>query len=52
MRKIWRLWCLALGEKPTKCNKESDKIALFRTFIIFQTVITNLIIALGVIRHW
>ena len=50
--KLWRLWAKALGEKASKCNKESDKIALIRTFIFASYLITNCFIVAGVIRHW
>jgi hypothetical protein len=50
--KLWRLWAKALGEKASKCNKESDKIALIRTFIFVSYLITNAFIIAGVIRHW
>lgn len=41
---MWRLWCKALGEKATLDNKEADKVAWIRTFLILQAVITNLFI--------
>ena len=50
--KIWRLWSKALGEKASKCDKESDKIAMIRTVIFFTYLITNAFIIAGVIRHW
>ena len=50
--KLWRLWAKALGEKASKCNKESDKIALIRTFIFVSYLITNCFIIAGVVRHW
>lgn len=46
------MWCKALGEKASKDNKEADQVAFIRTFLVLQAVITNLIIILGVIRHW
>jgi hypothetical protein len=51
-RKVWRWWSKALGEKASKCDKESDKIALIRTVIFFTYLITNAFIVAGVIRHW
>ena len=48
----WRWWAKALGEKASKCNKESDKVALIRTFIFATYLITNAFIVAGVIRHW
>ena len=50
--KIWRLWSKALGEKASKCDKESDKIAMIRTFIFVTYLITNAFIIAGVVRHW
>ena len=48
----WRWWAKALGEKATKCDKESDRVALIRTFIFATYLITNGFIVAGVIRHW
>jgi hypothetical protein len=52
MKSLWRLWAKALGEKASPSDDESDKIAWIRTFLIFQTVVTNLFIIANVIRHW
>jgi hypothetical protein len=52
MSKAWRLWCKALGEKPSPCDKESDRIAIVRTIIFTTYLATNLFICAGVIRHW
>ena len=49
---IWRWWAKALGEKASKCDKESDTIAIIRTFIFITYLITNGFIVAGVIRHW
>ena len=49
---IWRLWAKALGEKASKCNRESDRIALIRTVIFATYLITNAFIIAGVVRHW
>jgi hypothetical protein len=49
---VWRWWAKALGEKASKCDKESDKIALIRTFIFVTYLITNCFIVAGVVRHW
>jgi hypothetical protein len=47
---IWRLWAKSLGEKASKCDKESDKIAIIRTVIFFTYLITNIFIVYGVTR--
>lgn len=49
---IWRWWAKALGEKASKCDKESDSIAIIRTVIFATYLITNAFIVAGVIRHW
>ena len=48
----WRWWSKALGEKASKCDRESDKVAMIRTFIFTTYLITNCFIVAGVIRHW
>ena len=52
MRKIWRLWAKALGEKIGDTNKEADKVAFFRTMIILQAVITNILISVNILLTW
>lgn len=49
---VWRLWAKALGEKASKCDRESDTIACIRTFIFVSYLVTNCFIVAGVIRHW
>jgi len=49
---LWRWWAKALGEKASKCDRESDRIAYIRTFIFITYLITNCFIVAGVIRHW
>jgi len=48
----WRWWAKALGEKASKCDKESDKVAIIRTVIFATYLITNCFIVAGVIRQW
>jgi len=49
---LWRWWAKAIGEKASKCDRESDRIAIIRTVIFFTYLITNCFIVAGVIRHW
>ena len=49
---IWRIWAKALGEKGSKCDKESDIIAIVRTFIFTTYLITNIAIVANAVRHW
>jgi len=52
MRKIWRIWAKALGEKAGATRQEADWVTLVRTLIILSYLITNCFIIAGVIRHW
>jgi hypothetical protein len=49
---IWRFWAKSIGEKGSKCDRESDTIAIIRTVIFLTYLTTNLFICAGVIRHW
>ena len=48
----WRIWAKALGEKAGKNDKESDLIAVIRTFIFLTYLITNIAIVANAVRHW
>ena len=52
LRKVWRLWAKALGEKTGNTDREADRVALIRTAILLTYILTNLFIIAGVIRHW
>ena len=49
MKKMWRIWAKALGEKA---EENADSVALMRTLLILQAVITNTLIALNLILNW
>jgi|TARA_R110000782_G_scaffold92657_1_gene176056 hypothetical protein len=49
MKKMWRIWAKALGEKA---EENADSVALMRTLLILQAVITNTLIALNIILNW
>jgi len=49
MKKIWRVWAKALGEKSTE---NADIVAFIRTLLIAQAVVTNGLIALNIIINW
>ena len=49
---MWRLWCKALGEKSSNCNREADRIAFVRTLIFLTYLVTNIAIVANAIRHW
>ena len=52
IRKSWRIWAKALGEKASSNNSEADKVALVRTAIVVFYILTNCFIIAGVIHHW
>tara|TARA_B100000900_G_C20251383_1_gene582160 strand:+ start:454 stop:678 length:225 start_codon:yes stop_codon:yes gene_type:complete len=52
MKKVWRIWAKALGDKSGNTDKEADFVAIIRTLIFVQLVITNCFIVAGNIRHW
>lgn len=47
----WRYWCYAIGQKEGKSNQDADRIALIRTFIMLQILITNFFIIAGNVKH-
>lgn len=49
---LWRIWAKSLGEKASKCDKESDIVAIVRTFIFLTYLITNIAIIANAVRHW
>ena len=51
MKKFWKLWAKALGEKIGD-NKEADTIALIRTIIVLQAIICNILIMWNNLRKW
>jgi len=59
MKKLWRIWAKALGDKSGTSDREADKVAIIRTLIFVQRtlifvqlVVTNCFIVAGNIRHW
>lgn len=52
LRKFWRVWAKALGEKAGATVQEADRVAMVRTAIVLTYIITNCFIIAGVIRHW
>jgi hypothetical protein len=52
LKRIWRIWAKALGQKEGKSDTEADRIALIRTLIVLFYIVTNCFIIAGVIRHW
>ena len=52
VHRAWYLWQKALGTKAHEDSATADAVAIIRTIIIASYLITNLVIVLGVIRHW
>jgi hypothetical protein len=49
---LWKWFAMALGEKASKCDRESDIVARIRALIFLTYLITNTFIVAGVIKHW
>ena len=52
MRRLWKFWARALGEKIGEDDRRADAVAWIRTFIVLQAVITNAFIVLNIIKRW
>ena len=49
--KLWKLWCMSLGEKASDDSKEADIVAIFRTVVVLVNFFTCFFIISGVLRH-
>lgn len=47
---MWRIWCYALGRKEGRDKKDADRIAVIRTLIMIQLIITNFFIIAGNVK--
>ncbi len=52
MKKIWRLWAKALGEKEGATDSEADKVAMIRSVIALVNFLTCFVIIAANIHHW
>ena len=52
MNRLWSLWAQALGEKTGQNDREADAVARFRTILILQAVITNVLISINILITW
>jgi hypothetical protein len=52
MKRLWRIWAKALGEKAGATDDEADRIAVIRSIIVLSYITTNFFIVAGVLRHW
>ena len=48
---MWRVWAKSLGQKEGRTDKEADKVAIIRTLIMIQLIVTNFFIIAGNIKH-
>jgi len=48
---MWRIWAKALGQKEGRDDKEADTIAIIRTLIMFQLIVTNFFIIAGNVKN-
>ena len=51
-KSLWRVWAKALGEKASDCDRESDIVAIIRTFVFLTYLITDVAIVSNAVRHW
>ena len=49
---IWKIWCKALGEKSGTTDRQSDGIALIRTMLVTQAIVTNFFIVANILKEW
>lgn len=52
LRRWWKYWARALGEKVGEDNRSADWVAVWRTLIVLQAVITNAFIVWNILRKW
>ena len=50
-KSAWRIWALALGRKEGRSDYEADRIAIIRTLIMFQLIVTNFFIIAGNVKN-
>ena len=52
IKRFWKLWAKALGEKAFPANNDADKVAAIRTIIVLIYLITNGFIIASIIKGW
>ena len=48
---MWRIWAYALGRKEGRNKHDADRIAIIRTLIMLQLIITNGFIIAGNVKN-
>jgi len=52
LRTAFYVWACALGQKAGKSTRQANAVALIRTVIALVYLVTNIVIVMGVWRHW
>ena len=52
LKRYWKIWAKALGEKAFQENRDADKVAIIRTVIVLVNFVTCFFIMANTIRHW
>ena len=52
MKKLWRIWAKAIGEKNGTTDKEADSIAIVRTIIVLVNFLTCFFIMANIVHNW
>lgn len=52
MRRLWKFWARALGEKVGEDDRRADAVAWIRTFIVLQAIVTNAFIVWNILKRW
>ena len=48
---MWIVWAKSLGQKEGRSDKEADQVAIIRTLVMTQILITNFFIIAGNVKH-
>lgn len=52
MKRFWRTWARALGEKVGEDSKRADRVALVRTCIVIYAITVDTFILLNILKNW
>jgi hypothetical protein len=52
LKRLWRIWAKAMGQKATDHDGEADIAAIIRTVFWVVNLITCFFIIANTIRHW
>ena len=43
LSKLWRLWCLSLGDKASDNTKDADMVAIMRSIVVLVNFVTKIV---------